>query len=130
MKTLLPLLLLLTGCGSMIDTHTGAPKDAPILTVDILYVSFAEIQRKCGKYMSAATRILNLGIVGARAELNFAQNRCVVWMPTGENDPSILEHELMHCRLLDHPGDSTLRDAWTAYKQQAAGRAVAEGLRK
>lgn len=111
--------IVLQGCATLIDEHTPPPADAPKLAIEVRQVSILEIQRRCGKYMTTAAMLLGLGLVGGCAEIYFAQNLCIIWLPSGENDAGAEKHERDHCALKDHPGDSTLRDAWTAYK---AGR--------
>lgn len=113
MKTLLLTLFLLSGCATM--TNAEGPKDWPRLTVKIHQVSLIELYRKCGKYHTPVSLLLSGGVIGACAEITFATNRCDIYL-SGENSKEIVEHEIDHCFGKDHPGDTTLRDAWDKYK--------------
>lgn len=97
-------------------SHEPPPSDWPKLDIVIHRVSFFEVQKTCGKYMGIAAKIMSLGLAGACAEVNFSSNKCDIWLPRGETDPSTLEHEMDHCLGGDHIGESDLRDAWTAWK--------------
>lgn len=100
----------LMACGNTI--HQEAPADWPKLETRVHRVGLIELHRRCAKYMTTTQRITSLGIVGGCAEINFATNRCDIWLPEGENDPMYEKHERDHCLGRDHVGDTTLRDAW------------------
>lgn len=116
-------LLTLTGCSGMfIDSHTPAPADWPELRVIEHRVSRDEMAERCSKYVPWYSS------VEACAEWHFARGECHVWI-TPDSMRFVVEHELMHCRGLDHPGDSTARDAWHAFSATIAGRALADSIR-
>lgn len=108
------LVLLLSGCASMISSNPP-PADWPKLTVSVHRVSFYEVAKRCGKYLTPTGRLLSLGLAGGCAEINFANVRCDIWVPH-DVDQGVLEHEMDHCFGKDHPGDDTLRLAWSNHK--------------
>lgn len=112
-QTVIGLTCLLTGCASMISSNPP-PADWPKLAVSIHRVSLYEVAKRCGKYLTPSGRLLGLGLVGGCAEVNFAHVRCDIWVPH-DVDPGVLEHEMDHCFGKDHPGDTTLRNAWLAW---------------
>lgn len=109
------LCLALSGCASMISSKP-APADWPKLAVSVHRVSLYEVFKRCGKYLTPSGRLISMGLVQGCAEVRFATMRCDIWMQ--DNDPAVLEHEMDHCFGKDHPGDSTLRDAWLAYRAE------------
>src|SRR5688572_2738635 len=115
------LALLLSGCGSMISNNPPPP-DWPKLAISVHRVSFYEVLKRCSKYLTPVNRVMGLGLVGGCAEINFAHVRCDIWIPH-DADPLVLEHEMDHCAGKNHPGESTLTDAWEQWKQaNARGR--------
>jgi hypothetical protein len=112
-----PLLLaLLAGC-AMFVTHENAAPDWPTLEVRHHKVSGFEVIWRCYNYQSWAMR-LSGGIPMACAEINFAARTCDIYA-AHDADAGIIEHEETHCRGGQHPGDRTLTNAWTAYKEAA-----------
>lgn len=107
-------LALLTGCAGMISSNPR-PADWPFLAISVHRVPTLEVLKRCGKYLTPTGRLMGLGLVGGCAEVNFAAVRCDIWVPK-EVEPAVIEHEMSHCFGQDHPGDSTLRDAWLAYR--------------
>lgn len=107
-------LLLLVGCATTIDEKSAAP-DWPRLTVQRNVVSFTEVVRRCYRYMSLAMKLAG-GIPLACAEVDFAQMRCDIWI-TADATHETLVHERHHCLGMEHPGETTLTDAWNSYKR-------------
>jgi hypothetical protein len=100
----------LAGCSS-IDYHTPAPADWPDLMPIEHHVSHAEMRERCMPFMAWYESPEACAIV------QFVERRCDIWLsadfPPGAD---VIEHERAHCAGRDHPGDSTLRDAWRAYQ--------------
>lgn len=107
------LLLPTSACASMVDT-SRIPQDWPKLQVLIREVSDGEVLTRCFKYVSPLGKVL-LSVPMACAEVSFLTKTCVIYI-TKDAAPEVLEHEMDHCRGGDHPGESTLRDAWSLYK--------------
>lgn len=103
----------LSGCATLIDEHT-APRDWPTLTVKDNVVSGFEVIGRCYKYQQTYMKLLG-SIPFACAEINFAELTCNIYRAY-DASPEILEHEQIHCRGGQHPGDTTLEDAWRAFK--------------
>lgn len=111
------------GCTS-IDMHTAAPGDWPDLQVIEHEVSHAEMRDNCARWSPWYSS------PEACAVINFATLRCDIWTSKDFPPPAAWrEHEAMHCDGHDHEGESTLRDAWAAYKAHVAGDAVAKAAR-
>ena len=129
MKTLLLIAALaaVSGCATMIDQHVEAPKDWPLLDVRDNVVGAWEIQRKCYKYVPLGWKLMG-GFAGGCAEINFEERTCNIYRAY-DASPEWMEHEKDHCLGRDHVGDSTLADAWEAYKLSIPGRAVAKAAR-
>jgi plasmid maintenance system antidote protein VapI/uncharacterized protein YceK len=108
---------LLGGC-STIDTHNAPPRDWPELAIFEHRVDAATMHERCAKYVGF------LMIPLACAEVNFVARRCDIWL-TEHPWPAVVEHERLHCRGYDHPGDSAMRDAWITYRDGATGSAAA-----
>ena len=104
MRALMLLALLLSGCTTI--EHGSEPKDWPRLSIDVRKVSYVEVLKRCSKYNPAPI---------ACAEIYFRTMTCVVWV-TPDVPRYVMDHELGHCNGADHFGESTLRDAWAAYK--------------
>lgn len=111
----------LPGCAT-VDSHT-APSDWPTLTVRDNVVSGAQVIRRCYKYVPTWAKLLGTFPM-ACAEINFAALTCDIWR-AHDASPEMLEHELIHCAGGQHPGDTTLADAWMQYKAYVAGAAIA-----
>lgn len=109
--------ILASSCATTIDTHTPAPANWPKLEVRDHVVSGWEVQRRCYGYLSTAAKLVG-AFPMACAEINFAAGTCDIWR-AHDASPEILEHEHDHCAGRDHPGESTLRDAWAQHLQQA-----------
>lgn len=120
MRTLI-LLLALTGCAT-VETHT-APRDWPQLTVRDNVVSGFEVVRHCYQYVPTWAKLLG-SFPMACAEINFAALTCDIWR-AHDATPDMIEHEQIHCRGGQHPGDTTLSDAWANYAAFVAGAAIA-----
>lgn len=116
-------LVLLAGC-STIDQHTEPPADWPDLMPIEHRVSPGEVLTRCYRYVSWPLRLLGSVPFGC-AELNFTDHTCTVWYPDDAAGEHVRRHELLHCAGYDHPGESTLRDAWRAYVAGQVGRAAA-----
>ncbi len=98
------LLLLLSACSSI--DYKSAPTDWPKLKVDVREVSEVEIAKRCRKY--AALPI-------ACAEVFFQTYTCVIWIAPGAAQ-WVKDHEMAHCWGYSHVGETTLADAWAAWK--------------
>lgn len=113
-------LLTLSGCSSLfIDTHTAPPADWPLLRVVEHRVERTVVENRCAPYVPWYSVAL------ACAEWHFAAGECHVWI-TPDSSRFVIEHELLHCRGLDHPGASSARDAWHTYSAGVAARALAD----
>lgn len=102
----------LAGCAS-IEEHT-APPDWPKLTVRDNVVGGAEVLRRCYKYIPTWQKALGTFPM-ACAEINFVSRTCNIWRAHDATE-DVIEHEKIHCRGGQHPGDTTLADAWNAYR--------------
>lgn len=98
------LLALAHGCGHL-GEMTEPPADWPELKV-IDYGSSGVIEN-CTKYSS----ILTWPPLGC-AEVYFKEGICKVW----HLNEWVRGEELKHCQGRDHQGETTLLDAWNAYK--------------
>lgn len=102
-------LLLLAGCASTIDASKPPPDDWPQL--EVVYYKASP------KIFDAVCRTVFLGHTFSCAEVNFEQKKCTILVREGQTLTSDTDrHERDHCRGLDHPGDTTMRDAWIRYK--------------
>ncbi len=115
------------GCATMIDEHQAAPKDWPLLTIIEREVGPIDLQRACYKYVPLSTKLLG-GFAMACAEIRFDLGTCTIYR-VYDTDEGVMAHEHAHCRGGQHPGDTTLSDAWRAYQQYVAGSAVSKVAR-
>lgn len=103
-------LFLLTGC-SLVFTHIDysnpPPADWPQLKIEEHYADEATVKKMCAldKY----------AIILGCAHPEFDLGKCVIWYENGAGD-WVKKHEHAHCRGYDHPGSTTMRDAWERYK--------------
>ena len=102
MIRLLPLLFLF-GCAT-IDMSRPPPADWPKLEVEIIKTTLDEAKRQC--------KGVKLIVFGC-AKVFFDEGVCRIYL--GTEDKSVYEHELLHCKGYDHPGESTMRDAWAKW---------------
>lgn len=102
----------LQGCATVYE-HNAA-KDWPKLTIRDNVVSGWQVQRHCYQYVPLALKLLGVFPM-ACAEINFDARTCDIWRAY-DASPEMIEHEQIHCAGGQHPGDTTLTDAWTAYK--------------
>lgn len=93
-------------CAAVSVDMGAAPADWPELVVEIRVVSADEAKAACRKYSLFSS---------ACAEIFFVDSRCVVWIRP-DASYAVLQHEISHCHGSDHEGQSTLRDAWAAWK--------------
>lgn len=107
-------LALLAGCATTIDMSRPPPADWPKLEVKIARVTDAQARMLCPRNNDIVISY-NACTIPA-----FAYGTCNIYLVTA--DPDVLAHERMHCLGYDHPGESTLRDAWAAYKRSLAVR--------
>lgn len=104
-------LLLLSGCAMVpttttIDASRAPPAGWPNLTVTVIHTTESDVARRC----SATKMIEAWGCTLPQ----FQTGRCFILI--AKEDSSVLEHEKMHCLGYDHPGESTMRDAWAKWK--------------
>jgi hypothetical protein len=104
--------LLAGGC-TMIDQHERVA-GWPDLRLVEHYVPEKVMRERCAKYVPFGF------LPEACAEFYFAQGECHVWY-SADYPPThyVMEHERLHCRGFDHPGDTNLRDVLARYE---AGR--------
>lgn len=102
----------LQGCATVYE-HNAA-KDWPKLTIRDNVVSGVEVIRHCYQYVPTWAKVLGT-IPMACAEINFHTRTCDIWRARDASE-DIIEHEQIHCRGGEHPGDTTLTEAWIAYK--------------
>ena len=115
------LCLLVSGCAGHLNDErpmTQPPSDWPQLQI---IEGQGSILAACSKY----TPWFAWPPMGC-AEVNFAAGTCTIWAAA----QWVYEEEVKHCVGRDHYQESALADAWTAYKQHAAGAAIARGLAK
>lgn len=108
-------LVIMAGCATTIAEGSAAP-DWPRLKVYRHVVSGAEVIKRCYRYVPTGSKLLG-GIPQACAEVNFYRMRCDIWI-TADASPEVREHEELHCLGFEHPGDKTLTNAWTAFKER------------
>lgn len=104
------LILLLSGCATVIDLQSKPPNDWPELEVRVVRATQAEAIDACKLSVSFAD------VVRGCAIANFYIGRCYIFLVS--DDPSILEHEKLHCIGYDHPGESVMRDSWQKWKDK------------
>lgn len=104
------LLLMFSGCAS-IDRERMPPADWPQLNIVVNRVNFFQMQEKC--QISTAALVLFGHHCYGLAEADFCTKTCTVTIAA----ESWLDHEKAHCVGYDHPGASTMSDAWETYKQ-------------
>lgn len=105
-RTLLAATVLLAGCATTIDLSRRPPADWPQLEVVVQRVSEAEVKRICANE--------NLLIGYACTAVYFDTRKCFIYLAS--SDPEVLAHERLHCLGYDHPGESTMRNAWTRWR--------------
>jgi hypothetical protein len=107
-------LSMMSGCATtVIDEHRGAPADWPELDVRIHKVNGHFIFSKCYPHMPGWA-IARGALPVACAEVNFCGMICNVYVH--EVDMAELDHELKHCRGMDHVGETGLRDLWARFR--------------
>lgn len=99
----------LQGCAT-IDTHERV-NGWPNLKMTEHYVPHHVMRDKCVRYAPFGMS------PEACAEIDFANATCDIYY-SADFPPlkSFIEHERLHCDGFSHPGDTTLADAWLAYK--------------
>lgn len=103
---LLLALLLSTGVtAAEIDHSRPAPADWPKLTVTAHMVGMYDLYANC------THPAVQLGC----AVIDFKARTCRIYVAEGTG-LVVLDHEGGHCDGRDHVGETTLRDAWAAYK--------------
>jgi len=105
--------VLLFGCTSI--GHKPPPDDWPYLKVTTKYLDGAAIIPRCYAVLPLWLKLLG-GLPTACAMVDFAAMTCTIYVPEGDQDA--LKHEQAHCDGRDHGTDSTLGDAWSAWKIQ------------
>jgi len=108
----------LLGACTVIDKDVPPPADWPALAIHVHKVKGGELIKECWPAESLFMQ-LNGALPSGCAWINFARNRCDVYLPSYvDHDGYALNHELEHCHGYDHYGDSTMHDAWAAWKQK------------
>lgn len=95
----------LSAC-TTIDVDRAPPADWPALDTRVHHVENVAIE--CAPYTAFGS------IPFACAVIDFKANTCTIW--TAVSWQFVMEHERRHCLGYDHPDESTLRDAWEAFK--------------
>jgi len=104
MKTILILALFLAGCNT-IDYRNPPPDDYP---KDVRVVV-----HRPGPFKFLGVRECD-GTIGGCTLMDFCSKVCNIYL---QFDWKIIEdHEREHCRGLDHPRETHMRDAWEYYK--------------
>lgn len=102
--------LLLAGCATAnIDAHRPPPSDWPALREQVVKASREEVRQRCIGASRTSYEPAGCALV------YFSKGECII-LDAGVD----MDHERMHCRGYDHPGDSSFRDAWERYKARAA----------
>ena len=107
--------VLLTGACTMIDTQRAAPDDWPRLALYEHHVPVGELWRQCYPAMGLWAKLI-LATPEGCYKLSFDRMRCDMYFFKGYEDSRVTQHEQEHCAGMDHPGDSTLHNAWTKWK--------------
>lgn len=95
---------LTAGCSTLVADN--APHDWPGLKIEYrTATSGAALYRACDRMLAQAC-----------AKIDFKALTCTLWLPP-EPSPELIAHEEGHCRGMDHPGDTNLRDAWARRKE-------------
>ena len=106
------LLLLLAGCS--VINYSTRPEDFPGLKITVHeYPSIAEVRQACDQAAQKYGQSISAFVV-ACSEWRFDTLSCAVHVPV--DSPELLEHERAHCQGYDHVGESTIADAWKAYR--------------
>lgn len=116
MKTLLITLLLVVGC-TIINQHKMPEPDFPALKVVLHEVDGGVVFNACYKYVPLWAKLLGAVPEGC-AEVNFEDNTCTVWVRSDYPDKRVREHELLHCKGYDHPGDDAISGAWIQHRNK------------
>ena len=113
---LLVCLVLFLGACTTIDAHKAPDVDFPTLNIIEHHVGGDVVLQQCYKYVPLWLKLLG-GIPEGCAEVYFDLNECHIWVRSDFPSPSVLEHERLHCKGYDHPGDDTINKAWLQYKE-------------
>lgn len=97
----------MAGCATTIDMSRPPPPDWPQLEEVVASVPESEVKRVCAS--------ANLMVGYACTKVVFPERRCYIYLASA--DPAVLEHERLHCRGYDHPGEASMRDAWVKWKR-------------
>src|SRR5262245_54900813 len=124
----LAVLASLAGCATVIDERMPAPDGWPTLEAHTVFLGPIALEKKCWKYQPLYMKLLG-GLVIQCVEANFEELTCTQYRPRDETDGDA--HEAAHCDGRDHVGESTMRDAWTAWVRSKGEAACASygGLR-
>jgi hypothetical protein len=106
----------LMGC-TTIDMQRTPPVDFPSLAVRIHAVDGGAVIRACYKYVALGWKLLG-AIPEGCAEVDFEESTCTIYLRGDYPSKRVLDHELLHCRGYDHPGESSIRDAWEAHRKE------------
>lgn len=104
--------LLLSGCATVIDAGRPPPSDWPQLKETVIHTSSRVAKQLCASE--------KLDYVDACTIIAFSKNECNIYTTT--DDPDVMAHERMHCKGYDHVGSTTLRDAWEKWKRETRKR--------
>lgn len=113
----IPLVAALAAGCTTIDMHEKVA-GWPELKLVEHYVPDQVMRARCSKYMAFGF------LAEACSEFYFDRGECHVWYSADYRPPQfVVEHERLHCKGYDHPGETTLRTILTRYEaqQRAAG---------
>ena len=107
---------LLTSACTTIDQHKLPDQDFPTLRIIEHHVDGGKVIDACYKYVPLGWKLLGAVPEGC-AEVDFEANTCTIWVRGDYPSKRVLEHERLHCKGYDHPGDDTINKAWLQYKE-------------
>ena len=122
LAVLIPLFSVIAAC-TTIDSHEKVA-GWPELKLVEHYVPDQVMRERCSKYMAFGF------LAEACSEFYFDRGECHVWYSADYRPPQfVVEHERLHCRGYDHPGQTTMRDILVRYEAQkrAADNALRSG---
>lgn len=88
----------------------------PELKVTVHEVNYFQVLKHCYTSVSLVWRVMG-ALPMACAWIDLAAKTCDIYIGTGDNDPSILEHELAHCAGGEHVGSTQLADYLKAHRE-------------
>lgn len=107
MKRLATLLLL------PLSVHAAPPPDWPKLDERVYTLSAEAVTRTCWHIPQPPRG------EPACAVISFERRTCDIYVTESRRKAMYIAHERTHCAGEDHPGESTLRDAWDFWRNYA-----------